>query len=400
MADDYQKAHTFSDDGIEIEVGGSTIWVGAGDSAPTFNAPQGSVYYTKDPERTYKQIGSGVTNTWIVSDPFRTVVNQTAHTFTLPSYGVIPVYYDNLTGNYVRANANDTDKAADALVVRVIDADNFEIQEGGFLFGSHGLDVGKWYVLRSGLAGLIQSLDVHTVENTQYLLYVVDSNTLLLRVDPMYIRVLEGPDMAVLQDWAQASSPPAVSAGTNRMLQVNINWEDDVTNGVTSVTVGGVTATLVEEQTITSGFSQGCHVFCLLDSEIQSMVGTAVNITWNNGTPLSFATAFASFEHIHQSNPIVQTNTDSGTGSPDTLDADVNVEEGGYVFLGCSGGNTSITFTNNGTGWTRKVDLSFSSADGVIDDKFITADANPENVNITLTGSNRQVLVAASYRKA
>ena len=327
-------------------------------------------------------------------------ITQVSHTFTLPAYGVIPVYYDNVTGDWVRANANDPATAADAVVVNVIDADTFEIQEGGYLFGAHGLDVGKWHVLRDGLAGLVLPLDSHTSENVQYLFFTVDANTILLRVDPIYVREIEGPAISQVDAWTQGASPSLPPAGTNRMLQMNVNWEDDVANGISSVTIGGVAATLVVEQTITSGFSQGCHVFCLLDSEIASMVGTAVVINWTNGVPASSVTSFASFENVNQTTPVVQTNTDSGTGATDTLDADVNVEEDGYAFLVCSGGNAGMGFTNNGAGWTRQVDLAFTSADGVVDDKFITADATPENVNMGITGSNRHVICAASYRKA
>jgi len=56
-------------------------------------------------------------------------------------------------------------------------------------------------------------------------------------------------------------------------------------------------------------------------------------------------------------------------------------------------------FTNNGTGWTRKLNLTMVSADGVIDDKEISTGATPENVNISITGSNRHVLVSSSYRR-
>ena len=327
-------------------------------------------------------------------------VSQTAHGFTVPSYGVLPVYYNNVTGNYEEAQADDVGTAADAVVVSVLDADTFEIQEGGFVYGAHGLDVGKWHVLDDSTAGEAVALDAYTSENVQYLFFTVDANTILLRLDPIYVRSVEGPAISVLQNWVQQATAPTVPAGTNRMQQININWEDDVTNGIASVTIGGVAATLVEEQTITSGFSQGCHVFCIIESEIAAVVGNTVVITWNNGVPLSFSTAFASFENINQITPVVDTNTDSGLGTPDTMDADVTAEEDGYVFVCASGGNDPITFTNNGTGFTRQLDLTIASADGVIDDKFITVDTLSENVNMTLTGSNRHVMVAASYRKA
>lgn len=328
-------------------------------------------------------------------------INQTAHGFTLPSYGVIPVYYNNLTSNYEPANADDTEKAADALIVDVIDVDNFEIQEGGYLFGTHGLEVGEWYVLRAGLAGLIHSLDTHTGENVQYLLFVIDDDTLVLRIDPMFVEAsVEGPAITRIEDWSQGVAPPTPVAGTNRMLQVNVNWEDNVLNGISSLTIGGQTTVLVVEQTITSGFSQGAHVLCLTEAEIAAMVGTSVVINWTNGTPASFQTSFALFENVNQTSPIVGINSDSGTGSTDTMDADINTEVDGWALMVCSGGNSGMGFTNNGTGFVRELDLVIPSADGVVDDKMITVDAMPENMNMSVTGSNRHVLVCASYRKA
>lgn len=332
---------------------------------------------------------------------FLTEVTQVAHGLSIPSFGFLPVYYNNVSGLYEPANANDVTTAADAVVVDIPDSDTLTIQEQGYIYGTHGLDIGKWYVLRAGLAGLILPLDTLTGSeaNVQYLCFVADSETLVLRMDPIFTKDLSGPAISILENWVQGS-PPTISAGTNRMMQININWEDSVTNAVTGVTMGGVAATLVEEQTITSGFSQGCHVFCWLESEIAAMVGSAVVLTWSNGTAQSFQTSYALFENVNQVTPIVDTNTDSGTGGTDTLDADVDTEEDGYVFVVCSGGNAGMGFTNNGTGFTRQLDLVYSSADGVLDDKFVTADTTQDNINMSITGSNRHVMVASSYRKA
>lgn len=45
---------------------GTGIWVGGGDSVPTVNAPEGSMYYRTSPPELYRQEGSGVTNTWVL----------------------------------------------------------------------------------------------------------------------------------------------------------------------------------------------------------------------------------------------------------------------------------------------------------------------------------------------
>lgn len=330
------------------------------------------------------------------------VVEQTAHGFVLPSYGVIPVYYNNANAQYELANADAISTAADALVVDVLDANNFVIQEGGVLFvEAHGLNVGEWYVLEEGTAGSIWSLTnvTGTDKNVQYLVFPSDADNLILRPDPIFVEDFFIPqDISILEDWAQGGNP-TLTAGTNRFLLVAINWEDSTSTLVNGISVGGVAGTELVEQSIISGFQHGTSVFYWTDDEIDTMVGSAISITWSAGAPSDFQQSHALLEHVDQTTPVVAVNTDSGTGGTDTLDADVNTVDGGYALLSSGGGNGGMGFTNNGTGWTRKLNLTITSADGVIDDKLITTDATPENVNMSITGSNRHVLAAASLRR-
>jgi hypothetical protein len=333
--------------------------------------------------------------------PLLVDVDQPSHGFTLPSFGFLPLYYNNLNSQFELANANSIGTAADCVAVGFPDANTITIQlDGQIEVPLHGLDVGKWYVLRSGFAGLVLPLDSHTSENVQYLAFVIDENNILIRVHPIFIKS-PGLPISIIEDWtSNTSNSVPLTAGQNRMLVLNTSWEDNVSNSATAVSVGGVSGTLVEEQTITSGFSQGSHQFRWDESQIASMSGTAIAVTWQSGAPNTFGVSTALLENVNQSIPLVGTNTDSGTGATDTLDADVNTEEDGYSVLVCSGGNEGMGFTNNGTGWTRKLNLVLTSADSVVDDKLITADASPENVNMGITGSNRHVLVVSSYRKA
>jgi len=328
-------------------------------------------------------------------------INQTAHTFTLPSYGLIPVYYNNVTSAYERANANDINTAADAVVVEVIDADNFEIQEGGFLFGAHGLNVGEWYALRSGLAGLILPADQLDGMNKQYLCFAVDANTILLRVDPIFEHTSFIPqDIEVANEWSQGGNPTTTATGDDLLLLVGVTWEDSSGSTlISSIEIGGQTGTLVAEQSVISGLQNGSGVYYWTEAQLTSMTNSILTINWTAGAPKFHQTYDAIIRHVDQVSPIVATNTDSGNGATDTLDADVAVAAGGYVVAVSSGGNVGMTFTNNGTGWTRKLDLTITSADGVVDDKLIATTSPSENVNMGITGSNRHVLVAGSFRR-
>lgn len=331
----------------------------------------------------------------------RTRVSQTAHGFTIPSWGFLPVYYNNVAGEYQRANANDTTTAADVFVVDIIDDDTFEIMENGYLFGAHGLNVGEWYVLRSGLAGLIIGFTTLTGTdvNVQYLAFPVDANTLILRPDPIFTRDFFIPqDIAILENWIQGSIP-TLTAGTDRILIASVIWEDDTGTQVSNMQIGGQTAQLVTEQSITSGFQNGNSMCYWTDAQIELMTNNTLTINWTSGVPLSFQSASCIIEHVNQATPFNSTNTDSGAGSTDTLDADVNTLAGGYAVASASGGNTGMGFTNNGSGWTRKLDITITSADGVVDDKLISSAATPENVNFSISGSNRHVLIAAAFQR-
>lgn len=333
----------------------------------------------------------------------RATINQPSHGFVLPSYGILPVYYNSVNSQYELANANDISTAADALIVEIVDASNFIIQEGGILDKpSHGLTVGHWYVLRAGLAGLLfdyASLSGTDV-NVQYLVFVLNSSKLILRPDPIFTRDFFVPqDISIVEEWAQGGNP-TISAGTNRMLFVCVNWEDQTgTTDISSITVDGTAGTFVDDQTIVSGLQYGCSIYRWDEAQLDAMTGNTLVINWTAGAPEGFQPSYVLLEGVDQTSPVVATNSDSGAAATDTLDADVNSVDGGYVFLSAGGGNTGMGFTNNGTGWARKLDLTISSADGVIDDKIINADATPENVNVGITGSNRHVMVAVSLRR-
>ena len=334
------------------------------------------------------------------SSGLRYNVTQTAHGLSIPSFGFLPVYWNSTNSQYEPANANDILKAADFLVVDTPDANTLTIQEGGFLYGAHGLNVGQWYALRSGLAGLILPSDMLNGMNKQYLCFVVDSDTLILRVDPIFEDNSFTPeDISVLTDWAQSTTAPD-TAGDDRLLIVSVSWEDqEGSTLVSGITIGGQVGTLVTEQSIISGLDQGSTICYWTDAQMEAMTDQNIIITWTSGAPTYHATYHAIIDHVDQVNPIVNTNTDSGTGGTDTMDADVNTTAGGYAMMISSAGNAGVTFTNNGTGWTRKLNLVITSADGVVDDKLTPTAATPENVNMSLSGSNRHVLLGASFRR-
>ena len=76
------------------------------------------------------------------------IITQTAHGFTVPTEGFIPV--NNNAGTWEAADAATGAGLQDAYIVEVIDANNFVLQQNGYLAVTHGLTVGQYYYLQDG----------------------------------------------------------------------------------------------------------------------------------------------------------------------------------------------------------------------------------------------------------
>ncbi len=111
-------------------------------------------------------------------------VTQLLHGFTVPSYGVLPLYFDTTTSQYELALADSLHRTADVLMTRAPNLNTIEIQNTGYLNLNHGLPVGVWYILDTLTPGnVIPAVD--TCENEdhhiQYLFYTSSPETILLQ---------------------------------------------------------------------------------------------------------------------------------------------------------------------------------------------------------------------------
>lgn len=108
---------------------------------------------------------------------------QTAHGYVIPASGVMPLYWDNFTNLWKKAEADDITTVADVLAVSFPTADTITFREGGFYQVTHGLDVGYWYALSTTSAGALVRADTLTDEDIlQFLVFTMSDNCLLLRV--------------------------------------------------------------------------------------------------------------------------------------------------------------------------------------------------------------------------
>lgn len=389
--------------GLLIENG---IRILSGSVSPIEAAPKGSQYTDASTNSKWRQY-NGALNGWTRDDRF-TEITQTAHGFSIPSNGILPLVYNNTSGLYEAAQADSVESAADVVAVQIIDVNTILMMENGVITVlNHGLDVGEWYVLSDTTAGGLASLQdvTGTDKNIQYIAFPVNANEIIVRVDPMFVEDFS-PELpvSILEEWTEdAANTVALTSGANRMLLVEVSWEDSAANSVSSVTVGGVAGTLVVEQTIASGFAVGTHLYSWDDATIDTMVGNAIVVTFGAGAVNVSNVSSVMLENVNQVTPVIAINSDSFSGADSTLIANVNSEADGYVVVSAAGNNVGTTFTNNGVGFTRKIDKDLSAstgADGVIDDKLITADASPETISITTAGSFRHALIAASFGRA
>lgn len=119
------------------------------------------------------------------------VITQTAHGFTLPSFGVLPLVYDNTAGEYRRAQADVLTNAADLVAIGFPTADTILLFERGYIPVTHGLPVGEWFIVDPSLAGNVvsQSTVVLGVDLIQRVFFTVDANTIRVDLQPMQVPV-------------------------------------------------------------------------------------------------------------------------------------------------------------------------------------------------------------------
>jgi len=103
-------------------------------------------------------------------------VTQSSHGLTLHSF-----IYCNSSGVWSKAQADDPDTLANAVVIEVIDSDNFSVgMEGSVTFGSpHGLTVGEYYFTSNDIAGDMMLDDRHS-KYSNPVLFVDSANSYIV----------------------------------------------------------------------------------------------------------------------------------------------------------------------------------------------------------------------------
>lgn len=115
----------------------------------------------------------------------RNFYTQTAHGFTMPAWGLLPLTWDSGLSKFILAQADSYAHVAVLLAIDLPDADTIKFFDGSFASITHNLTVGAWYALDPVTAGNIvpaSSLDPD-YDIYQTLFFTLTSDCVLVRLD-------------------------------------------------------------------------------------------------------------------------------------------------------------------------------------------------------------------------
>lgn len=109
---------------------------------------------------------------------------QTGHGLSIPAYGILPLYYNNLTSQYNLAQADTITHEMDIMAINFPDNNTIKTKNSGYITLTHGLSVGTWYYLDPSVSGNIideasfSCLNSYSIK--QPLFYTVSANKIML----------------------------------------------------------------------------------------------------------------------------------------------------------------------------------------------------------------------------
>jgi hypothetical protein len=209
--------------------------------------------------------------------------------------------------------------------------------------------------------------------------------------------------------WAQGTTISLATGGAgNRMLIVVLAHEDTTNIPNTefdTATLSGQSGTLIAEQYEAAGpFSNGMAAFYWTETQLAAIGGGSPTLTvgFTNGSPTQFSAAHVIYGNVNQSNPVVEILQASSTTGTETFSLSLDTEtDGAAVISGVSGnpGNiVSISGTNSGD-YLLEEDYLGASSDAKTWARIGTGDG-PDLVDVDFTGSNRNIHVSFSLRRA
>jgi hypothetical protein len=329
-------------------------------------------------------------------------VSQSTAGIVVPASGVLPVYFDASAGRFLPAQADSNTTAADTIITR-IGNNVVVVQEDGLLnCNNHGLTVGKWYVLDPASPGNIITKDTLTGNRLQYICFAVDADSILVRLDPMFIINDDPNDIEFIAGWNTGTDVSgSIAVGDDRLLVVTLGNEYfGATPIINSITIGGQNGTVVITDQIDSGGAGAQSAWAYwTETQIAAFSGTTLSISYTNA-PAETQFAHAMFQHVDQTTPVVDSASDTDAAATSNLSATVNVEDGSAAVFAADSGNSTATFTDNsldGSIFGTAFDGASRSGEVYY---WIVPSSGTRTAAVTVTGSNRAVLTTFSLRRA
>ena len=204
-------------------------------------------------------------------------------------------------------------------------------------------------------------------------------------------------DVELVGSWVAGTSHTAEN-GNDRVLVLTAHAEDDDSAmSITTVTYGGKSMTkVIEQNTAASGYHAYVGAFILNEADVNDASGSSFVVTWQSNpsrTP-NYGSAF--FANVKQSD-LTEAEAGNYNTSNDTVSTiALGTNDGDMVIVAAACGNEGSYAVNNG--FTKGVELTITSADGVTGHK--AASGSNETPSVTFTsGANRQAILGFVLNK-
>jgi fibronectin type 3 domain-containing protein len=196
--------------------------------------------------------------------------------------------------------------------------------------------------------------------------------------------------VGIISSWTTGTTNTAAS-GYNRALVFVAHAKSGSSGGtpsLTGVTYGGQAMTKIIDKLTGSGSSQAyVAAFILNDANINAAANTTFTPTWTS-TPTYITYTSVFLQHVNQTTPVGTTDSNGVTSSTTVSTSALTTNNGDMVIENAA---SSIIGTYTVTsGWTKDVDLSVSSYDGM--DGHKPATGASETPSITQTSGNHSLI--------
>lgn len=197
-----------------------------------------------------------------------------------------------------------------------------------------------------------------------------------------------GDAVELLGQWTSGSSH-SVPSGGQRALILTVHAEDDDTDlAVVSATYGGQPMEKVIERVANTGYRAYVAAFILDEAGIAASGGADFEIEWNHTPSRTPGLSSAFYGNVDQSQMVAAKASAAGTGATVSTQG-LATGQGDLVVTAATCGNAGGYTVNNG--FAKTIELSVTSADGVVGGK--TATGAGETPSVTHSAPNRQAVI-------